>query len=77
MTPQQKAMLLTVVDNIEYANGMVTKAYEEARENGLDTKLIRKIIAMRRRKPRMRLAEEAKLTEYLGALGPPQLKVIK
>ena len=43
--------------------------YGEAKSDGLDVKIIKKIVAMRRKDPAARLEEETVLALYLRAIG--------
>lgn len=43
--------------------------YKEAKSNGFDTKTLRKIIALRRRRPEEVKAEEDSMDLYLAAIG--------
>ncbi|MCI4660492.1 MAG: DUF2312 domain-containing protein [Neomegalonema sp.] len=47
----------------------IKEVYAEAKGNGFDTKTIRKIISLRKKKPEERSEEEAILDLYLNALG--------
>ncbi|KZL20774.1 hypothetical protein PsAD2_01263 [Pseudovibrio axinellae] len=47
----------------------IKDVYAEAKGNGFDVKVIRKIVSMRKRKPHEREEEEAILDLYLHALG--------
>ena len=47
----------------------IKEVYAEAKSNGFDTKTIRKVIALRKKKPEERSEEEAMLDLYLNALG--------
>jgi uncharacterized protein (UPF0335 family) len=56
-------------EDIAAAQADRKEIYAEARGNGLDTKILRKIVALRKRN-RQEVAEEAELVDlYLGALG--------
>lgn len=55
-------------DKREIAND-IKEVYHEAKGNGFDTKVIRKIIARRKRNISEVLAEEAILDTYMSALG--------
>jgi len=47
----------------------IKEVYAEAKGHGFDTKIMRKVIALRRRDPQDRDEEEALLETYLRALG--------
>ena len=47
----------------------IKEVYEEAKGNGFDVKTLRKVIALRKKKPEERSEEEAMLDLYLNALG--------
>ena len=47
----------------------IKEVYAEAKGNGFDAKIIRKVIALRKRDANEREEEEALLDLYLGALG--------
>ncbi len=47
----------------------IKDVYAEAKGNGFDVKVMRKIVSMRKRKPHEREEEEAILDLYLHALG--------
>ncbi|MEO1331254.1 MAG: DUF2312 domain-containing protein [Pseudomonadota bacterium] len=47
----------------------IKEVFAEAKANGFDTKTLRKVIALRKKKPEERSEEEAMLDLYLNALG--------
>lgn len=47
----------------------IAEIYGEAKSNGFDVKTLRKIVALRKKKPEERSEEEAMLDLYLSALG--------
>ena len=47
----------------------VKEVYAEAKANGYDTKTLRKVVSLRKKKPDERQEEEALLELYLAALG--------
>ena len=47
----------------------IREVYAEAKSLGFDTKVLRKVIAMRKKDPQEREEEEAMLALYLQALG--------
>ncbi len=68
--------LKTIVERIERLNGEENdikqdkaEVYAEARANGFDVKVLRKVVAIRRRDPSERAEEEAILDLYLQAVG--------
>lgn len=51
--------------------GDIGEVYAEAKANGFDTKILRKVIAMRKKDASERQEEESLLDVYLAALGMP------
>lgn len=49
--------------------GDIKEVYAEAKANGFDTKILRKVIALRKKELAERQEEEALLDVYLAALG--------
>jgi uncharacterized protein (UPF0335 family) len=49
--------------------GDIKEVYAEAKGNGFDTKVLRKVIALRKKDQAERQEEEAMLDVYLAALG--------
>jgi uncharacterized protein (UPF0335 family) len=49
--------------------GDIKEVYAEAKANGFDTKILRKVIAIRKKDRHEREEEEAMLDVYLSALG--------
>ncbi len=47
----------------------IREIYQEAKSMGLETKILRKVIAIRKKEPHEREEEEAMLALYLHALG--------
>ncbi|MEL6773573.1 MAG: DUF2312 domain-containing protein [Pseudomonadota bacterium] len=47
----------------------IKEVYAEAKANGYDTKILRKVVTLRRKDPAERSEEEAILDLYLDALG--------
>ncbi len=47
----------------------ITEVYAEAKGNGFDTKILRKIIAVRKQDANERMEEEALMELYMSALG--------
>lgn len=49
--------------------GDIREVYAEAKANGFDTKILRKVIGLRKKEPVEREEEEAMIDLYLNALG--------
>ncbi len=71
-----QGQLRTIVERIERLEeekktiaGDIKEVYGEAKSNGFDTKILRKVISLRRKEPGERMEEEAMLDVYLSALG--------
>jgi len=71
-----KGQLKSIVERIERLEeekkaiaGDIKEVYAEAKANGFDTKILRKVIGFRKRDCHEREEEEAILELYLGALG--------
>jgi uncharacterized protein (UPF0335 family) len=47
----------------------IKEVYAEAKGNGFDIKILRKVISLRKKEPSERMEEEALLEVYLAALG--------
>ncbi len=47
----------------------IKEVYAEAKGNGYDVKVLRKVISLRKKEPAERIEEEAMLDVYLSALG--------
>lgn len=47
----------------------IREVYDEAKSSGYDVKTLRRVVAIRRKKPEERSEEEAMLDLYLSALG--------
>ena len=47
----------------------IKEVYAEAKGNGYDIKILRKVISLRKKEPAERMEEEALLDVYLSALG--------
>lgn len=52
--------------------GDIKEVYAEAKGNGFDIKILRKVIALRKKDVGERQEEEAMLEVYLAALGMPE-----
>ena len=71
-----KGQLKTLVERIERLEeekktiaGDIKEVYAEAKGNGFDTKILRKVISIRKKDRHEREEEEAMLDVYLEALG--------
>ena len=53
--------------------GDIKEVYAEAKGNGFDTKILRKLITIRKKDADERQEEEAMLDIYLAALGMPEV----
>lgn len=76
--PVQGEQLKSIVERIERLEEEkktvaddIKEVYAEAKGNGYDTKILRKVIAIRKRDADERAEEEAILSLYLDALGVP------
>lgn len=70
------AQLKSIVERVETLEEekqavaeQIKEVYAEAKLNGFDTKILRKVVALRKKKPEERSEEEALLETYLAALG--------
>lgn len=70
------SQLKAIVERIEHVEGEIKdlqtgkgEIYQEAKSNGLDVKVLRKLIAMRRQDQAKREEAEAILATYMNALG--------
>ena len=50
-------------------SGDIREVYSEAKANGFDVKILRKVIALRKKEAAAREEEQSMLDVYLGALG--------
>jgi uncharacterized protein (UPF0335 family) len=71
-----KGQLRSLVERIERLEeekktiaGDIKEVYGEAKSQGFDTKILRRVVALRKRDCHEREEEEAMLDLYLGALG--------
>lgn len=71
-----KGQLRSLVERIERLEeekralaGDIREVYGEAKANGFDTKILRKVLTIRRKDRDERQEEQAMLDLYLGALG--------
>ena len=49
--------------------GDIKEVYAEAKANGFDTKIVRKVVSLRKKEPSEREEEQAILDLYMSALG--------
>ena len=75
-TTVSAGQLRAIVERIERleeekkeVSGQIKEVYAEAKGNGFDAKTLRKIVALRKKKPEERSEEEAMLELYMSALG--------
>ena len=75
-TTVSAGQLRAVVERIERleeekkeVSEQIKEVYAEAKGNGFDAKTLRKIVALRKKKPEERSEEEAMLELYMNALG--------
>ena len=54
--------------------GDIKEVYAEAKGNGFDTKILRKVISLRKKDANERQEEDALLDVYLAALGMPEAR---
>ena len=73
---QSNGQLKAIVERIERLeeekktiSGDIKEVYLEAKGNGFDTKILRKVIALRKKEVSERAEEQAILDMYLAALG--------
>ncbi|MBG1231486.1 DUF2312 domain-containing protein [Aestuariivirga litoralis] len=71
-----EGQLKTIVERIERLEeekkaiaADIKEVYAEAKGNGYDIKILRKVISLRKKEPEERMEEEALLDVYLAALG--------
>ena len=76
MSNQSNGQLRAIVERIERLetdkaaiSGDIKEVYSEAKANGFDTKIIRKVIALRKKEAAERDEEQALLDTYMTALG--------
>ncbi len=74
-----QGQLRTIVERIERLEeekktiaGDIKEVYAEAKGNGFDVKILRKVISLRKKDADERQEEEAMLEVYLAALGMPE-----
>lgn len=74
--PQTAAKLKSFVERIERLeeeikelNADKSEVYKEAKGNGFDVKIIRKVVAIRRQETAERVEQEALIDLYLSAIG--------
>jgi uncharacterized protein (UPF0335 family) len=76
MTIQSNGQLKAIVERIERLEadkaaiaGDIKEVYSEAKANGFDTKILRKVIALRKKETAVREEEQSMLEVYMAALG--------
>ena len=76
MTIQSNGQLKAIVERIERLEadkaaiaGDIKEVYSEAKANGFDTKILRKVIALRKKETAVREEEQSMLDVYMAALG--------
>lgn len=73
MTNNQLQSIVERIERLEDEKSTIAldikEVYAEAKSNGFDTKIIRKLIAMRKRSQADRDQEQAMLDTYMAALG--------
>ena len=75
MTTQSNGQLKAIVERIERLEadkaaiaGDIKEVYSEAKANGFDTKILRKVIALRKKETAVREEEQSMLELYMAAL---------
>lgn len=63
------ARIETLEDDKAAISADIKEVYSEAKANGFDTKILRKVIALRKKEAAERAEEEAMLEVYMNALG--------
>jgi uncharacterized protein (UPF0335 family) len=76
MNPQTAAQLKSLVERVERLEEEkraisedIKEVYSEAKGNGLDAKIIRKVVALRRIETAERVEQESLIDLYLAAVG--------
>jgi uncharacterized protein (UPF0335 family) len=73
MTNNQLQSIVARIERLEDEKATlaldIKEVYAEAKSNGFDTKIIRKLISMRKRSEADRQEEQAMLDTYMSALG--------
>lgn len=76
MSEGHNGHLKSIVERIERLeedkaaiSGDIKEVYAEAKANGFDTKIIRKVVALRKKEAAKREEEQALIDTYMGALG--------
>lgn len=74
--PKTNGQLKGIIERIErleddkkVISNDIKEVYAEAKANGFDTKIIRKVIALRKKEAAQREEEAALIDVYMGALG--------
>ena len=70
------SQLKAIVERIEHVEGEIKdlqgdrgEIYQEAKSHGYDVKILRKVVAIRKKDPAARAEEETLLETYMAALG--------
>ena len=73
VSSDQLRSIIERVENLEIEKkevaDQIKEVFAEAKANGFDVKTLRKIVALRKKKPEERSEEEAMLDLYMSALG--------
>jgi uncharacterized protein (UPF0335 family) len=76
VTPAAAGQLKSIIERIERLEeekrniaSDIKDVYAEAKGQGYDSKILRKVVSLRRKEPHERQEEEAVLESYLNALG--------
>lgn len=73
MTNNQLKSIIERIESLEQDKAAIAEdikeVYSEAKGNGFDTKILKKVIALRKQDANKRLEEQAILSTYLDALG--------
>lgn len=72
-TNNQLAAIVSRIENLEDEKAKITAdikdVYAEAKANGFDTKILRKVVAIRKKDAALRAEEQAMIETYMAALG--------
>lgn len=76
MSEGHNGQLQSIVERIENLDGEIKElrddqkeVYSEAKSNGYDVKILRKVVALRKQDPAARAEQQAVMETYLHALG--------
>lgn len=76
MSEGHNGQLQSIVERIENLDGEIKElrddqkeVYSEAKSNGYDVKVLRKVVALRKQDPAARAEQQAVMETYLHALG--------